>query len=76
MLLALYVGCKSLWNWNNPNKNKNLFFSLGLNKKIDFKLFDIRNNKKLISYINKTKPLNIISFSCTTPHFGSYKNLT
>ena len=31
----------------NPNKNKNLFYSLNLNKKIKLKLFDIRDKKKV-----------------------------
>ena len=31
----------------NPNKNKNLFYSLKLDKKIKLRLFDIRDKKKL-----------------------------
>ena len=31
----------------SPNKNKNLFYQLGLNKLIKYSLIDIRNFKKL-----------------------------
>ena len=41
------LGAKVYGIGNNPNKNKNLFYSLKLNKKIKLKLIDIRNFQKL-----------------------------
>ncbi len=40
----------------NPNKNKNLFYSLNLKKKIKLKLFDIRDRKKLKTFISISNP--------------------
>ena len=37
----------------NPNKNENLFYQLNLDRKIDLKLFDIRDIKKLSKVIKK-----------------------
>ena len=48
----------------NPNKNKNLFYQLKLDKKKLY-LFDIRHHKKINNLIKKDK-LNNFSFSCTT----------
>jgi len=35
----------------SPNKNKNLFYSLRLQNKINLKLLDIRNKKKLYTFL-------------------------
>ena len=53
----LYIlGARVYGLGNNPNKNKNLFYKLKLDKKINLKLFDIRNKKKLSSLISYSKP--------------------
>ena len=41
------LGAKVFGVGYNPNKNKNLFYSLRLDKKIKLKLFDIRDKKKI-----------------------------
>ena len=67
VLVTGATGFKGAWlsNWliklgskvtgigHNPNKNKNLFYQLNLDKKIDLHLFDIRNFKKLQNVIKK-----------------------
>ena len=40
----------------NPNKNKNLFYQLKLDRKIDLKIVDVRNFKKLNNIVVKHKP--------------------
>ena len=40
----------------SPNKNKNLFYKLKLNKKIKYSLLDVRNSKKLKKTIKNFKP--------------------
>ena len=40
----------------NPNKNKKLFYSLNLQKKVKLRLFDIRDFFKTNKLINKVKP--------------------
>ena len=41
------LGAKVYGIGYSPNKNKNLFYSLKLEKKIKLKLFDIRDKKKI-----------------------------
>ena len=43
----LKLGAKVYGIGFTPNKNKNLFYSLSLDKKIVLRLFDIRDFKKL-----------------------------
>ncbi len=50
------LGAKVYGIGNNPNKNKNLFYSLKLDKKIQLRLFDIRNKKKLNSFFKLSQP--------------------
>ena len=50
------LGAKVYGTGNNPNKNKNLFYSLKLDKKIKYSLFDIREKKILSSFIKLAKP--------------------
>ncbi len=52
----LMMGAKVIGVGYNPNKNKNLFYQLNLDKKINLHLFDIRNYKKLNFLIKKNKP--------------------
>ncbi len=60
-----------------PNDNKKFFYSLGLNKKRNFKIVDIRDSKSLKKTINTIKPgiiihmaaQPLISASYVNPHF-------
>ena len=52
----LKLGSKVYGTGNNPNKNKNLFYSLNLHKKIYLQLFDIRDYKKIYQLIKIKKP--------------------
>ena len=52
----IMLGAKVYGTGYNPNKNKNLFYSLKLNSKIKLKLFDIRDKEKLKSFIKFSKP--------------------
>ena len=40
----------------SPNRNKKLYYSLGLNKIIKTKILDIRNFNKLSNYLKKINP--------------------
>ena len=57
----------------NPNKNKNLFYSLNLDKKIKTKLFDIRDKNKLKKYINNIKPQIIFHLAAQPLIYEAYK---
>ena len=50
------LGAKVYATGNNPNKNKNLFYGLNLEKKIKLNIFDIRNKKKTENILSKIKP--------------------
>ncbi len=50
------LGAKVYGTGYSPNKNKNLFYSLNLEKKINLKLFDIRDFRKLDRFIKEKKP--------------------
>lgn len=67
------LGAKVYGIGYNPNKNKNLFFSLGLDKKIVFKLFDIRDYTKLSSFVKKIKPEIIFHLAAQPLILDSYK---
>ena len=67
------LGAKVYGIGYNPNKNKNLFYSLGLNKKIKLKLLDIRNKEKLCSFINSCKPKIIFHLAAQPLILDSYK---
>jgi len=66
------MGAKVSGIGNNPNKNKNLFYSLKLNKKIKLKLFDIRNKKKLKSFINILNPQIVFHLAAQPLILDSY----
>lgn len=57
----------------SPNKNKNLFYSLNLHKKINLKILDIRDFKKLSSYINKIKPQFVFHLAAQPLILDGYK---
>ena len=87
VLITGATGFKGAWlsNWllklganvtgvgYNPNKNKNLFYQLGLNKKIKLHLFDIRNFKKLQIVIKKSKPSIVFHLAAQPLIYESYK---
>ena len=67
------LGAKVYGVGYNPNKNKNLFYSLKLNKKIKLKLFDIRDKKKLKNFISLSKPQIIFHLAAQPLILESYK---
>ena len=52
----LELGSNVIGTGYNPNENKNLFYQLNLNKKINFEIFDLRNFQRLEKMIKKYKP--------------------
>ena len=58
----------------NPNENKNLFYQLNLQKKINFKICDIRNYNKLENFIKKTRPSIIFHLAGQPLILKSYKD--
>ena len=52
----LELGAKVIGSGFNPNENKNLFYQLNLQKKINLKIFDLRDFNKLSNLIKRTKP--------------------
>lgn len=74
--LSLWIhllGAKTFAIGYSPNKNKNLFYSLNLKKKIKLNILDIRNKKKLSNYINKIKPEFIFHLAAQPLILESYK---
>ena len=69
----LKLGAKVYGIGHTPNKNKNLFYSLSLNKKISLKIFDIRDFNKLNKLINSSKPSIIFHLAGQPLVFESYK---
>ena len=67
------LGAKVYGIGYNPNKNKNLFYSLKLDKKIKLKLFDIRNKKKLESFVKTSKPIIVFHLAAQPLILESYK---
>jgi len=57
----------------NPNKNKNLFYSLKLNKEIKLHLLDVKNIKKLRKTIFNFKPEIIFHLAAQPLILTSYK---
>lgn len=57
----------------NPNKNNLLFKSLKFSNKINLKLFDIRDLKKLDKFLKKTKPQIIFHLAAQPLVIESYK---
>jgi CDP-glucose 4,6-dehydratase len=67
------LGAKVFGVGYNPNKNKNLFYSLKLDKKIKLKLFDIRDKKKLKKFIVSSKPQVIFHLAAQPLILDSYE---
>lgn len=57
----------------NPNKNKNLFYKLNLQKKIKLKIFDIRDYLKTYKYLKRIKPSIIFHLAAQPIIYDSYK---
>tara|TARA_X000000368_G_scaffold319027_1_gene256223 strand:- start:157 stop:1215 length:1059 start_codon:yes stop_codon:yes gene_type:complete len=67
------LGAKVYGVGYNPNKNKNLFYSLKLDKKIKLKLLDIRNKNKIKKFIISNKPQIIFHLAAQPLILESYK---
>ena len=67
------LGAKVTGLGHNPNKNKNLFYLLKLNKKINLKTFDIRDKKKLSKCIQDASPDIIFHLAAQPLIYESYK---
>ncbi len=70
----LSLGSKIKGIGHNPNSNQKLFHSLGLTKKVNLTLFDIRDKKKLDNVIKKFKPGIIFHLAAQPLVSESYKN--
>tara|TARA_B100000787_G_C16191771_1_gene297994 strand:- start:1133 stop:2209 length:1077 start_codon:yes stop_codon:yes gene_type:complete len=68
----LSLGAKVYATGYNPNKNNTLFNSLNLSKKMNLKIFDIRDYKKLEDVIRKTKPQIIFHLAAQPLVIDSY----
>ncbi len=66
------LGAKVVGIGFNPNRNKNLFYSLKLNKKIKLNLLDIRNKEKLKKIIKKQKPQIVFHLAAQPLIYESY----
>ena len=71
-LWLLSLGCKVTTLGYNPNKNKNLFYSLKLHKKTNLYLIDIRDKKKVENVIKKNKIEIIFHLAAQPLIFESY----
>ena len=69
----IMLGAKVYGIGYNPNKNKNLFYSLKLHKKIKLRLFDIRDKKKLKTFIHFSKAQIIFHLAAQPLILESYK---
>ena len=70
----LHMGAKVYGSGFSPNKNKNLFYKLKLEKKIKLGIFDIRDQKKLEKFIFKSKPSIIFHLAAQPLIIESYLN--
>jgi CDP-glucose 4,6-dehydratase len=57
----------------NPNQNRKLFYELNLNKKINLKILDVRNFKKVNNYLKKIKPSIVFHLAAQPLIYLSYK---
>tara|TARA_X000000950_G_C13906912_1_gene657271 strand:+ start:2745 stop:3818 length:1074 start_codon:yes stop_codon:yes gene_type:complete len=67
------LGAKVYGVGYNPNKNKNLFYKLNLQKKINLKILDVRDYKKIKNIIDKIKPSLIFHLAAQPLIYESYK---
>jgi len=68
----LKLGSKVYGTGFSPNKNRNLFYSLNLHKKINLSLFDIRDFDKINNLIKKNKPEIIFHLAAQPLVYDSY----
>ena len=68
----LTLGAKVYATGYNPNKNNTLFKSLNLSKKMNLKIFDIRDYKKLENVIKRSKPQIIFHLAAQPLVIDSY----
>ena len=68
----LNLGAKVYATGYNPNKNNTLFNSLNLTKKMNLKIFDIRDYQKLEDVIKKAKPQIIFHLAAQPLVIDSY----
>ena len=66
------MGAKIYGIGHNPNKNKDLFYKLKLEKKIKLEFYDIRNFEKLYNTIKKFKPSIIFHLAAQPLIYHSY----
>ena len=69
----LKLGAKVYGTGYNPNQNKSLFYKLSLQKKINLKIFDIRDYKKLSNFVNNSKPSIIFHLAAQPLIYESYQ---
>ena len=67
------LGAKIIGVGFNPNKNKNLFYQLELQKKIKLHLIDVRNFNEIKKIVKKTKPSIIFHLAAQPLIYESYK---
>jgi CDP-glucose 4,6-dehydratase len=67
------LGAKVFAVGHSPNINKNLFYSLNLNKKIKITDLDVRDKRKLSIYVNKFKPEFVFHLAAQPLIIDSYK---
>lgn len=72
--LLLILGANVYGISSNKKNKKKLFFKLNLHNKINFKILDIRNLKKLKKYINYIKPEIVFHFAGQTLIYESFIN--
>ena len=67
------LGSKVYGIGHNPNRNKNLFYSLNLHKEINLSILDVRNFSKLFKKIKSIKPEIIFHLAAQPLILESYK---
>ena len=72
-ILVNILGAKVSGIGYNPNQNKNLFYKLNLQKKIDLKIIDIRDYNSIFRFIKKVKPSIIFHLAAQPLIYESYK---
>ena len=70
----LKLGAKVYGIGFKSNQKKNLFYKLNLNNRVNLKIFDIRNYKKLKNFINSSKPSIIFHLAAQPIIYKSYQN--
>ena len=69
----LKLGAKVYGTGYSPNQNKNLFYDLNLNNRINLKIFDIRDYRRLKNFIYYSKPKIIFHLAAQSLVYNSYQ---